>query len=61
MMQSETNPTHVPLSDATKERFAREMGLATSDEVAKWIVAISAPSVTWITGQIFSVEGGMSL
>ena len=50
--------------DGLKAAFVKQVPLgrlATSAEVAKWIVAISAPSVTWITGQIFSVDGGMGL
>ncbi|MBO0792495.1 MAG: SDR family oxidoreductase [Ktedonobacteraceae bacterium] len=31
------------------------------DEVADWIVALAAPSASWITGQVLSVDGGMSL
>lgn len=64
-------PTDTPVfgklggpADVLKEAFVKQVPLgrlATSDEVAKWIVALSAPSVTWITGQILSVDGGMSL
>jgi NAD(P)-dependent dehydrogenase (short-subunit alcohol dehydrogenase family) len=49
---------------ALKGAFVKQVPLgrlATSDEVAKWMVALSAPSVTWITGQVLSVDGGMSL
>ena len=64
-------PTDTPVfhklgapADVLKAAFVKQVPLgrlATSDEIAKWIVAISAPSVTWITGQILSVDGGMSL
>ena len=50
--------------EGIKASFVKQVPLgriATSDEVAKWIVALSAPSVTWITGQVLSVDGGMSL
>jgi NAD(P)-dependent dehydrogenase (short-subunit alcohol dehydrogenase family) len=32
-----------------------------TEEIARWIVALADPSVTWITGQVLSVDGGMSL
>jgi len=32
-----------------------------TDEVARWVVAIAEPSVTWVTGQVLSIDGGMSL
>lgn len=35
--------------------------MATSREIARWIVAIADPSVTWVTGQMIGVDGGMSL
>jgi NAD(P)-dependent dehydrogenase (short-subunit alcohol dehydrogenase family) len=35
--------------------------MASTEEVCRWIVQLSDPSVTWITGQIFGVDGGMSL
>ncbi|HEY2735100.1 MAG TPA: SDR family oxidoreductase [Polyangiales bacterium] len=49
---------------ATKAHFTAQVPLgrmASSEEVARWIAAISDPTVTWITGQILSVDGGMSL
>jgi len=33
----------------------------TEEEIAHWVVAIADPSVTWVTGQVLSVDGGMSL
>lgn len=35
--------------------------MASTDEIARWILAIADPSVTWVTGQVLSVDGGMSL
>jgi NAD(P)-dependent dehydrogenase (short-subunit alcohol dehydrogenase family) len=35
--------------------------MASAAEVARWIVAIADPSVTWVTGQVLSIDGGMSL
>lgn len=34
--------------------------LGASDEVAKWIADLADPSVTWLTGQILGVDGGLS-
>lgn len=31
------------------------------EEVAAWIVALADPSAGWITGQVLSVDGGMSI
>jgi len=31
------------------------------EEVARWVVAIADPAATWVTGQVLSVDGGMSL
>lgn len=33
----------------------------TADEVAQWIVKLGNPSATWITGQVISVDGGLSI
>ena len=35
--------------------------MASSDEMAKWIVAIAEPAASFVTGQIWSIDGGMSL
>ena len=35
--------------------------LATTREIAQWIVAIADPNVTWLTGQVLGIDGGMSL
>jgi NAD(P)-dependent dehydrogenase (short-subunit alcohol dehydrogenase family) len=35
--------------------------MATSREIAQWIVAVADPGVTWLTGQVLGVDGGMSL
>lgn len=47
-----------------KESFKKQVPLGrmgTSEEVARWIVTIADPSVTWVTGQILSIDGGVSL
>lgn len=30
-------------------------------DVARWIVAIASPAAAWITGQIFTVDGGLNI
>ena len=67
-------PTETPVFDKiglppdhvaqVKAAFVQQVPLgriATTEEVSRWIVALADPSVTWITGQVFSVDGGMSL
>ena len=39
MMQSESNPVHVPLSDATKARFARELTKFPADQKQSAVMA----------------------
>lgn len=31
------------------------------EEVARWIVALAAPTPSWITGQVVAVDGGLSI
>jgi NAD(P)-dependent dehydrogenase (short-subunit alcohol dehydrogenase family) len=50
--------------DQVKAQFAAQVPLgriASPAEVARWIVAIADPSVTWITGAVLAIDGGMSL
>ncbi len=35
--------------------------MASTQEVARWIVSIAEPDVTWMTGNILAIDGGMSL
>lgn len=47
-----------------KARFTARVPLgrmASADEIAHWIVALADPSVTWMTGEILSIDGGMGL
>jgi NAD(P)-dependent dehydrogenase (short-subunit alcohol dehydrogenase family) len=47
-----------------KEAFVKQVPLgrmANTEEVVRWVVAIADPSVTWVTGQVLSIDGGMSL
>ena len=49
---------------AVKAQFTSQVPLgrmASTDEVARWIVAAADPSVTWMTGAILAIDGGMSL
>jgi NAD(P)-dependent dehydrogenase (short-subunit alcohol dehydrogenase family) len=49
---------------AVKASFTKQVPLgrlATIDEVVRWIVAMGDPGVTWMTGQVLSIDGGMSL
>lgn len=50
--------------EAAKEQLLRTLPLGrmgTSEEVAHWIVALADPSVTWLTGQIVGIDGGLSV
>jgi NAD(P)-dependent dehydrogenase (short-subunit alcohol dehydrogenase family) len=54
-------PEAVP---AVKAAFVTKVPLgriASTEEVAHWIVAIADPSVTWVTGHILAIDGGMGL
>ena len=31
------------------------------EDVANWIVALASPDSAWVTGQVFSVDGGLSV
>lgn len=47
-----------------KEAILRQVPLgrmATAREIAQWVVAIADPRVTWVTGQVLGIDGGMSL
>jgi NAD(P)-dependent dehydrogenase (short-subunit alcohol dehydrogenase family) len=49
---------------AAKAAFLSEVPLgrlASADEISRWIVALADPRVTWVTGAIFAIDGGMSL
>jgi NAD(P)-dependent dehydrogenase (short-subunit alcohol dehydrogenase family) len=32
-----------------------------SEEIAHWVLAVSDPAVTWMTGEVLRIDGGMSL
>ncbi len=54
-------PEMVPV---IKEMLVKQVPLgrmASPDELARWMVAISDPGVTWVTGAILAIDGGMSL
>jgi NAD(P)-dependent dehydrogenase (short-subunit alcohol dehydrogenase family) len=49
---------------AVKESFKQQVPLGrmgTGQEVARWVVAIADPRATWVTGQVISIDGGMSI
>ena len=49
---------------AIKDDLVRHVPLgrmASTDEIARWILALADPGVTWVTGAVFSVDGGMGL
>ncbi len=67
-------PTETPVFDKiglpaemvpeVKKQFVKQVPLgriASAEEIATWIVQIADPSVTWVTGQVLSIDGGMSL
>jgi NAD(P)-dependent dehydrogenase (short-subunit alcohol dehydrogenase family) len=59
--KSDIPPEALP---AVKESFVKQVPLGrmgSSEEVARWVVAIADPSSTWLTGQVLSIDGGMSL
>jgi NAD(P)-dependent dehydrogenase (short-subunit alcohol dehydrogenase family) len=67
-------PTETPVFDklpipaemvpVVKAQFVSQVPLgrmASSAEIATWIVQVSDPSVTWMTGHVLHIDGGMSL
>jgi NAD(P)-dependent dehydrogenase (short-subunit alcohol dehydrogenase family) len=46
-------------SNFTDRRFTGTNVLVTG--VAHWIIALADPQVTWVTGQVVGIDGGMSL
>jgi NAD(P)-dependent dehydrogenase (short-subunit alcohol dehydrogenase family) len=49
---------------AVKASFVKQVPLGRMggpEEVARWVLALADPSATWVTGQIISIDGGMSL
>ena len=49
---------------AVKEAFTKQVPLGrmgSGEEVARWVVAVADPAATWLTGQVLSIDGGMSL
>lgn len=49
---------------AVKEAILKQVPLgrmASTAEVARWILAVADPATTWMTGEILAIDGGMSL
>jgi NAD(P)-dependent dehydrogenase (short-subunit alcohol dehydrogenase family) len=47
-----------------KAQFVKQVPLgriASAEEVAHWVVQVADPSVTWMTGHVLDIDGGMSL
>lgn len=54
----------VEMVPVVKAAFVKQVPLGrmgSTEEVARWVVAVADPSVTWLTGQVLSIDGGMSL
>jgi 3-oxoacyl-[acyl-carrier protein] reductase len=52
------------LSEEAKRKFLATIPLgrlAASAEIAHWIVALADPAVTWLTGQVLGVDGGLGI
>src|SRR5690606_14740569 len=50
--------------DELKRAEAKQVPLqrrGTPEEIAAWIVNLSNPEATWITGQVIAVDGGLSI
>ncbi|HEY0250364.1 MAG TPA: SDR family oxidoreductase, partial [Kofleriaceae bacterium] len=57
-------PIPAEMVPVVKQQFTSQVPLgrmASSDEVAHWITMVANPSVTWVTGHVFAIDGGMSL
>jgi NAD(P)-dependent dehydrogenase (short-subunit alcohol dehydrogenase family) len=57
-------PMPKEMFEAAKEQIRRTVPLArmgTSEEVAHWIVTLADPAVTWLTGQIVGIDGGLGV
>lgn len=57
-------PMPKEVMEAARAQLLKQVPLgrtATSDEVAHWIVTLADPNVTWLTGQVLGVDGGMSV
>jgi NAD(P)-dependent dehydrogenase (short-subunit alcohol dehydrogenase family) len=49
---------------AVKAAFVKQVPLgrmARTEEIARWVLTLADPAVTWVTGQVISIDGGMSL
>lgn len=47
-----------------KQSFVKQVPLArmgSTEEIARWVVALGDPASAWVTGQVLSIDGGMSL
>lgn len=58
----------LPLPEEAREALIKQVlkavplgRMATSEEVARWLLIAADPSVTWLTGQVIGIDGGMSV
>jgi NAD(P)-dependent dehydrogenase (short-subunit alcohol dehydrogenase family) len=57
-------PIPKEMFETMKQQILKQVPLgrmATSSEVARWIVTLSDPNVTWLTGQVLGIDGGLSV
>lgn len=57
-------PIPKEMFEVMKQHILKQVPLgrmATSEEVAQWIVTLSDPKVTWLTGQVLGIDGGLSV
>jgi NAD(P)-dependent dehydrogenase (short-subunit alcohol dehydrogenase family) len=54
-------PEMLPQLKAAMQKQVPLGRMGSTREIAQWIVAIADPAVTWVTGQVLGIDGGMSL
>ena len=57
-------PVPKEMVPAIKDAFVKQTALgrmATTDEIAHWVVAVAAPPAVWMTGHVLQIDGGMSV
>jgi NAD(P)-dependent dehydrogenase (short-subunit alcohol dehydrogenase family) len=57
-------PIPAEMVPVVKAKFTAQVPLgrmASAAEIAHWIVSVADPAVTWMTGHILAIDGGMSL
>jgi NAD(P)-dependent dehydrogenase (short-subunit alcohol dehydrogenase family) len=57
-------PIPAEMVPVVKAKFVEQVPLgrmASSEEIARWVVAVADPANTWMTGHVLAIDGGMSL